>query len=191
MAANPISVVRRDWTYEDLDSFADDVRRELDGNTFFEMPSPTLLHQTLILRLALFLSQMARQHGGKAFLSPVDLVLSPRVVFIPDVCFYGREKMASGDVERDPKRLRVAPDLIVEIISPSTASRDRVLKFRRYAEFGVGNYWLVDPQERTLQAFQLQSGAYAEEAVLTNADAFAPALFPGATWALSELFGSE
>ncbi len=189
MAANPITIARRESTVEDLESFADDVRRELDDNTFFEMPSPTLQHQDIILRLALFLTQWAMQHGGKAFLSPVDLVVSPRRVFIPDLCFYGREKMASGEVERDPKRLRVAPDLVVEILSPSTASRDRVLKFRRYAEFGVRCYWIIDPRDRILQAFESEGGRFRDEAVLGEDEPFSPALFPGLTLSMAELLG--
>lgn len=191
MAANPISIPRREWTFEDLESFADDVRRELDDNTFFEMPSPTLKHQDIVLSLAFFLRQWATQHGGKAFLSPVDLVISPKRVFIPDLCFYGREKMATGEVERDPKRLRVAPDLVVEILSPSTASRDRVLKFRRYAEFGVRFYWIIDPRDRVLQAFQLEGGRYRDEAVLGENDAFSPSLFPGLTLQVGELLGAD
>lgn len=189
MAANPISIERREWTFEDLESFADDVRRELNDNTFFEMPSPTLKHQDIVLRLALFLTQWAMQHGGKAFLSPIDLVLSPTLLFVPDLCFYGREQMATGEVERDPQRLRVAPDLVVEILSPSTASRDRVLKFRRYAEFGVRFYWIIDPRERTLQAFQLEQKRYAVEAVLGEADSFSPVLFPELTLQMEELLG--
>lgn len=189
MAANPMTMARREWTFEDLESFADDIRRELDDNNFFEMPSPTLQHQDIVLHLALFLTQWAMQHGGKAFLSPVDLVVSPRRVFIPDLCFYGREKMATGEVERDPKRLRVAPDLVVEILSPSTASRDRVLKFRRYAEFGVVCYWIIDPRDRVLQAFELDNGRYRDEAVVGEDDSFSPALFPGLTLQIAGLLG--
>jgi Uma2 family endonuclease len=184
-------MARREWTFEDLESFADDVRRELDDNTFFEMPSPTLQHQRIVLRLAYFLSQWSLQNGGEVFLSPVDLVVSPKRVFIPDLCFYGREKMATGEVERDPKRLRVAPDLVVEILLPSTASRDRVLKFRRYAEFGVHFYWIIDPRDRILQAFELDNGRYRDEAVLGERDSFSPALFPGLTLQIAELLGAS
>jgi len=189
MAAEPISIARPVWTVEDLAFFDDDVRRELDDGVIFQMPSPTLKHQDLVGRLYLFLMQWIAQNGGKAFLSPIDLVLSPTRVFIPDLVFYSAEKVASGEVERDPKRLRVPPDFVVEIISPSTGSRDRVLKYRRYAEFGVRHYWLVDPLERTFQSFQLEQGRYFDEATLADDEEFAPALFPNLKLSMSELFG--
>lgn len=189
MAANPMTIARHEWTFEDLESFADDVRRELDDNTVFEMPSPTLQHQSILGRLMCALAMEAGHSGGKVFLSPLDLMISPRRVFIPELCFYGREKMASGEVERDPERLHVAPDLVVEILSPSTASRDRVLKFRRYAEFGVRCYWLIDPRDGVLQAFELEGGRFRDEAVLGEDDSFTPALFPRLTLSLAQLLG--
>lgn len=191
MAANPTTIAHRASTFGDLESFADDVRRELDDNTFFEMPSPTLQHQTILGHLMFALALEAQRSGGKVFLSPLDLMISLRRVFIPDLCFYGREKMASGEVERDPKRGRVAPDLVVEILSPSTASRDRVLKFRRYAEFGVRCYWIIDPRDRVLQAFELENGRFRDEAVLGEDDSFSPALFPGLTLPLASLLGAS
>jgi len=189
MIAEPISIARPVWTVEDLDFFDDDARRELDDGVIFQMPSPTLNHQDLVGRLYLLLMQWIAQNGGKAFLSPVDLVLSPTRVFIPDLVFYGAAKMASGLVERDPKRLRVPPDLVVEIISPSTGSRDRVLKYRRYAAFGVRYYWIVDPIERTFQAFELRGKRFREEAVLADDEEFAPVLFSNLKLSMSELFG--
>jgi len=189
MVAEPISTARPVWTVEDLDSFDDDVRRELDDGAIFQMASPTIYHQKIVLRLALFLSKWVAEHGGELILSPIDLVLSPSRVFSPDLVFYSAEKMASGEVERDPKRLRVPPDLVVEIISPSTGSRDRVLKYRRYAEFGVRGYWLVDPLQRTFQAFQLEQGRYFDEATLADDEEFAPTLFPNFKLSMSELFG--
>lgn len=180
----------KEWTYDEVSAIEDDVRRELVDGEIIEMPSPTLNHQNIILRLALLFSLWARQHGGKAFISPLDLYVSPGRYFIPDFLFYSAAQMASGEVERDPKRLTVPPTLIVEVLSESTARHDRVRKLRAYAEFGVANYWIVDPAQGTLEAFELREGLYQVVAAHEGAETFAPAAFPALQIALSELFAA-
>lgn len=177
------------WTSAQVSAIEDDVRRELYAGEIYEMPSPTLNHQDLILRLAILLTLWARQNGGKVFLSPVDMFVDEETYFIPDLVFYGAAKVATGEVEADPKRLHTAPDLIVEILSPSTACNDRVRKYRAYAEFGVPFYWIIDPAERVFQAYRLENGRYVDEAVLGGDEAFSPALFSGLEVSLTEVFG--
>lgn len=189
MIAEPPIFTAKKWTSKEVSAIPDDVRRELYDGEIYKMPSPTLTHQDIILRLALLLSLVARQQGGKVFLSPVDLFVSEERYFIPDLVFYSAEKMASGEVEADPKRLHIAPDLIVEIISNSTAINDRVRKYRAYAEFGVPFYWIVDPAPRTFHAFRLENGRYVDEAVLGDDEAFSPQLCPGLEVSLLEVFG--
>lgn len=188
IAESPIFTTKK-WTYEEVSAIQDDVRRELYNGQIYQMPSPIIEHQEIILRLALLLSLWAREHGGQAFLSPLDLYVSQDNYYIPDLLFYGAEKMASGEVKRDPKRFRVAPDLIVEIISNSTAVNDRVRKYRAYAEFGVPFYWIVDAAARTFHAFRLENRRYVDEAVLGGDEAFAPQLFVGLEVSLVEVFG--
>ncbi len=188
IAESPVFTAKK-WTYHEVSAIQDDARRELYDGEIFEMPSPIIEHQEIILRLALLLTLWARQFGGQAFISPLDLFVSEELYFIPDLVFYGAEKMASGEVKRDPKRFHTAPDLIVEIISNSTAINDRVRKYRAYAEFGVPFYWIVDPAARTFHAFRLENGRYVDEAVLGGDEAFSPQLFPGLEVSLTEVFG--
>lgn len=180
----------KEWTYDEVSAIDDDVRRELFDGEIFEMPPPTVNHQRIILRLAALFLQWARQHGGEAFISPLDLYVSPGRYFIPDFLFYSAEQMATGEVARDPKRLTVAPTLIAEVLSESTARHDRVRKLRAYAEFGVANYWIVDPALGTLEAFELREGLYQVVAAHEGAETFAPAAFPELQIALSELFAA-
>lgn len=189
MIAEPPVFTAKKWTSEEVSAIPDDVRRELYDGEIYQMPSPILQHQSIILRLAFLLELYARQFGGKVFLSPLDLFVSEERYFIPDLMFYGAQKMATGEVEADPKRLRVAPDLIVEIISNSTAVNDRVRKYRAYAEFGVPFYWIVDPAVRTFHAFRLENKRYVDEAVLGDDESFSPQLFPGLEVSLTEVFG--
>ncbi len=189
MIAEPPVFTAKKWTYEQVSAINDDVRRELYHGEIFIMPSPIIEHQEIILRLAFLLMTWARQFGGQAFISPLDLYVSQQVYFIPDLVFYGAQKMASGEVKRDPKRFHLAPDLIVEILSNSTAINDRVRKYRAYAEFGVPFYWIVDPAARTFHAFRLENGRYVDEAVLGGDEAWSPALCPGLDVSLTEVFG--
>jgi Uma2 family endonuclease len=182
-------VFTRQWTYDEVSAIADEVRRELVDGEIFEMPSPTLSHQDIILRLALLFSLWARQNGGKAFISPVDLVVSERTYFIPDFVFYSAAQMATGQVERDPKRLHVAPALIVEVLSDATARNDRVRKMRAYAQFGVAHYWIVDPVQRTIEAYELHEGIYHVAATHEGGEVFTPVAFTGLEIPLVEVFG--
>lgn len=180
----------QEWTYDQVSAIDDDVRRELCDGEIFEMPSPILLHQKIILRLAVTFSLWARQHGGEAFISPLDLYVSPRRYFIPDFIFYNAPQMASGEVARDPKRLTVAPTLIVEVLSDSTAANDRVRKLHAYAEFGVANYWIIDPALQTVEAFELREGLYQVVAAHEGGETFAPAAFAELHIVLPELFAA-
>lgn len=179
------------FTYEELRAMDDDTLRELHDGEIFEMPSPSLNHQKIIARIAEFLLRWKIANGGEYFLSPVDLHVSSDEYFIPDLCFYGAHKMASGQVERDPNRLTVAPDLIVEVISPSTARNDRVRKLRAYADFGVPFYWIVDPIERSFTAYELENGAYKIEAALEDGETLAPRLLPQFSLDVSEVLGPQ
>ena len=81
-----------------------------------------------------------------------------------------------------------APDLIVEVQSPSTASRDRGMKKDLYARIGVPHYWLVDPRRHTLLALRLAAASYGVEAEVGARGAFKPALFPGLTLRSRDVF---
>lgn len=193
MIAEPIAkpiANRKIWTYDEVSEIDDDVQRELHAGEIYPMPSPTLNHQSLILRLAILLTKWARAHGGKAYLSPVDLYVSPTEYYIPDLVFYSAAQMQSGEVERDPKRLTLAPQLIIEILSPSTARNDRTLKTRAYANFGIEHYWIIDPRAQTLEAFELSDGRYFVAGSIAESEVYAPAAFPNLQISGAELFES-
>lgn len=93
-------------------------------------------------------------------LAEKGLCVFPRNDFMPDVIFFGAEKAAA----LQPKQLRLPiPDFACEILSDSTASRDRGVKFRDYEAHGVREYWLVDPDAETLEQYLLRDGAYSLE----------------------------
>ena len=195
---------KREWTYSDLLALNDEKRYELHDGELIEMTAPKLKHQKLLRRLMAALEPfVAASDLGEIYLAPHDLYISETTFFEPDLSFVRRERFANESIEREDDACLIAPpDLIVEIISPSTASKDRVQKLNAYARFGVRHYWILDPTEKTLLAHVLQDGRYAIVAALcaeTLEDEdtgfvrppdqmFAPSLFPGLQISLTQLF---
>jgi Uma2 family endonuclease len=189
MIAEPITQTRKIWTYDEVAPYEiDGVRRELHDGEIYEMPSPTLLHQTIVGQLYFFLRVWAQQNGGKPIVSPIDLYVSSTRYYIPDLVFYSAQTLQNGDVSSDGRKLTVAPDLVIEVLSDSTARNDRVTKVNAYAAFGITHYWLVDPRERTLEALELRNGFYSVVAALSEEETFAPASFPGFSLELERVF---
>lgn len=116
---------------------------ELIRGRLVEFTTPFFLHQTASALLSCSLLDAARKGGGFACASPVDVVLADHTIVQPDLVYIAKERR---DIVGD--RINGAPDLVIEILSSSHARRDRVDKLNLYAEFGVAEYWIVDPAER-------------------------------------------
>ncbi len=173
-------------TYEDYCALPDDgLRYEVVEGMLFSEPSPRIAHQRVALRLATILDGHVRARGlGDLFVAPVDVLLDRRTVVVPDLVFVARDRSA---IVTD-RAVEGAPDLIIEILSPGTTRRDRVAKMNAYARHGVIHYWLVDPDAKTLEAFQLSEGRYQLVAAVGGDEAFTPSLFPDLTVPLAELW---
>jgi Uma2 family endonuclease len=134
--------------YEDLESIPDDGHRyELVDGALLVTPAPGFGHQRAVKRL-LRLIDDACPPDLEALAAPFDVVLSSSTVFEPDVLIARLDDISE-------RNLPVPPVLAVEVLSPSTRSIDRVLKYSRYAESGVEHYWIVDPEEPSLTAYRL------------------------------------
>ena len=123
------------------------------------MHSPDMVrHMAVRGRLETLLLTQVQLHSLGTVLGEKGLCVFPRNDFMPDVIFFGPEKAAT----LQPRQLRLpVPDFACEILSDSTASRDRGVKFRDYEAHGVAEYWLVDADAETLEQFLLRDGAYA------------------------------
>jgi Uma2 family endonuclease len=118
------------------------------------------------------------------FVAPLDTVLSEATALQPDVVFVRQENAA---VLRDV--IRGAPDLVVEVLSPSTAAFDRGPKLEAYARHGVGECWLVDDQSTRIEVFRLEGGSgYRRVAVLAAGDMATTRLVPGLALDVARLF---
>ncbi len=175
-------------TYEDYLHFPQDGRRHeiLDGEHFV-VPAPTLRHQSVVSNLHLALGLFVRANRlGRVWMAPVDVVLSDVDILQPDLVFVAE---SHGDLLAGT-HIQGAPDLVVEVLSPSTRRTDLVTKRHLYEKHGVTEYWIVDPEIETVETFRLTQDGFRREAqlALEGDDGLESPLFPGLVLELREIF---
>lgn len=143
-----------EFTLEDYYKLPDDQRVELIDGVFYDMASPTSIHQILSGEIFAELKNYIRQNGGNCIpaFAPLDVQLDcdDRTMVEPDVLVVcDRDKIKRGIIFG-------APDFIVEILSPSTRRKDMLLKLVKYSEAGVREYWMVDPDKKRIIAYDLE-----------------------------------
>ena len=125
---------------------------ELIEGELHMVPAPTPLHQRIVLNLAMAIQSIVKEQSlGQVFVSPIDVILSQENVFQPDVVFISRERESIISEEN----IQGPPDLVVEVLSPSTAERDRGIKRDDYEKYGVIEVCLVDTEARTAEVLRL------------------------------------
>ena len=156
----------------------------IEGNLILS-PSANFFHQKIVGRLYHYIEAYLEEHPvGEAVIAPSDVFLDEINVFQPDLYFVKNENRQVLAYEG----VKGAPDLVVEVLSPSTSSRDRNEKRRVYARTGVGEMWIVDPEERLVEVHFLARGLNAVPTTIREPELFSPALFPGPTIETARLF---
>jgi Uma2 family endonuclease len=185
----PFSAASAPYTWDDFVALGEDDLRELIDGELVEVEVPTARHEDIVILLGHYLAAWADAgHGGRARASGYKLRVSEHRGLMPDVQFYRRGNDAVRDQEAGLVRGR--PDLVVEILSLSSRRYDRVTKLRGYAELGVPEYWLVDPDARTLERLVLRDGSYVISASLAEGETFSPKSFEGLAIPLGKLWSS-
>ena len=133
----------------------DEPRHELIYGRLYVTPSPVLLHQIAVTLLARLLDEVAERTGGLVVVAPMDVTLTDHSVVQPDLVYVTRERRGVLG-----ERVEGAPSLVVEVISPGTARRDRGEKLKLYAESGVDEYWIVDVGERQIEHLVRRGDAF-------------------------------
>lgn len=177
------------FTYEDYRNLPESLEQHelLDGDLYVS-PAPTPSHQTIVQNIGYLLLGHVRETGaGRVFFSPVDVVLDEggrRHVVQPDVLFISRarEKIVAEN------EIIGAPDLVIEVLSPGTAERDRGLKRTIYARAGVREHWIVDPALERVEACVLGVSGYGAPAVHERGAEVRPAVLPELRLRLTEVF---
>ena len=145
------------FTYADYVLLPEQDRRELIHGDFCMVPAPNIRHQDIVADLGAAMRQYVRENRlGKVGIAPIDVVLSDENVVQPDILFVSAKR---SEVITEAN-IQGAPDLVVEVLSLSTADRDRQLKLGLYARFGVREYWIVDPVEESVQVLELGLEGY-------------------------------
>jgi len=149
---------KKRYTYRDYLSFPDDgyTYQIIDGEVFMA-PAPSPYHQRISRNIEFILWRFVSERGlGEVLDAPCDVVLSEENVVQPDLLFISRERLSIiGEAS-----VNGPPDLVVEIISPSTETLDREVKRRLYERFGVKEYWVVDPERREIEIWLLREGRF-------------------------------
>ena len=175
-------------TYEDYCAAPADKRYELLDGELIMVPAPNLRHQTVNAEIYAQLRQFIKNQAlGTLLYAPCDVLLSETDVVQPDLLFVSRERehLLSGG-----QNVQGAPDLVVEILSPSTAERDRNDKRALYGRHGVTEYWLVDPIAETVQIHRLEGEVLLPTRTFGREETLRSPLLTRFELHLNEIFGS-
>lgn len=174
------------YTWRDFIGLDEDDPRELLDGQLLEVEVPTWTHERIVAVLIAILGTWAwTRNAGQVLGSGYKLRIDDRRGTMPDVQFYRRGNSPAGQ-EAGLEHGR--PDLVIEVISPSSRSKDSVRKLHDYAALGVPEYWLIDPEALTLERLVLREGTYSIVEALEGAAVFRPEGFDGLEVDLSRLW---
>lgn len=184
------TTVIRKMSYDEFQTLPRDgsKRFELIEGEVFMTPSPNTRHQRAVAKLLRRLADFTDAGDlGEVFIAPYDIVFSKWTALEPDLLFIRKER--SGIVT--DANVQGAPDLVIEMLSPSNKAYDRKTKLREYEKAGVPEVWYLDPEERTAEILNLGSdGFYGLTAALSGNAAITSRVLPGFSITLDRIFGS-
>ncbi len=173
------------FTYEDYKHTPEDKRYELIDGDLIMVPAPKVTHQRNSKKLARLFDDFVEEHElGEVFIAPCDVVLSNTDVVQPDILFVSNER--SYIVTED--NIRGAPDLVVEVLSPSTAQRDRTLKRTLYALHGVSEYWQADTDAKSVTVLTLEDGEFRVAGIYGEGQTLVSPLLAGFSLEIDRIF---
>ena len=173
------------WTYADYCVLPQDFNRhEIIEGDHVETPSPTTKHQRVLANLTSLLNGYVNAHSlGVVLAAPMDVLLAPTSVVQPDLLFICKERL--GIIKE--ANIQGPPDLVVEVLSPSTAAIDRGGKMSLYARYGVPHYWILDAQRLSLETYEIREGEYELISQFKKADPVKVQRFPDLKISLRKL----
>ncbi len=173
-------------TYEDYLSTPDDKRYELLDGELVLAPAPRTTHQRILLELTLTVGRHVKDHSlGEVFTAPTDVFLTDTDVVQPDLSFISRER--AGIITE--LSIQGAPDLVIEVLSPSTASRDRGYKRALYAQHGVKEYWMAGVESATITVLLLGESGFEVFGTFGEGERFASPTLGGFEVEIDVVFG--
>jgi Uma2 family endonuclease len=172
-------------TYEDFCCLPNDGKRyEIIEGELFVTPSPRSLHQIVISNLHLELGRFVKDREmGRVLVAPLDVVLSRFDVVEPDLLFVSKSRSSTVT----ETNVQGAPDLVVEVLSRTSAEIDRTTKLKLYARSGVKEYWIIDPDGPSAEIYRRQEKGFERVKTLGASDSLTSSLFPEFSLPLKDL----
>lgn len=166
----------RPMTYDDLLALPEDgLRHELIDGIHYVSPSPVTRHQAAVGRMYRTCADWADDHGGRCYVSPMDVKFSELTVLEPDVLLLGPDRVPFvGE-----KNIGGPPDIAIEVSSPSTASHDLIRKRRVYEQHGVREFWFVDLEDESITQYVLDGERYDDPVTHRAGDVMASRFLDG------------
>jgi Uma2 family endonuclease len=172
-------------TIEDYERLPEGAPYQLIGGELIMSPSPTPFHQGILQNLAFALNGFVEKNTlGKVFVAPLDIQLTEQDVYQPDILFVRKERVHL--IGR--KKFNIIPDLVIEILSPSNAYYDFVPKKSKYAEHGVAEYWIVDPEAETIEIMVKDGESYRTESFTRKTGMIESPMLSGFSMKVEEVF---
>ncbi|MFZ3091546.1 MAG: Uma2 family endonuclease [Nitrospirota bacterium] len=172
-------------TYNDYLLIEDEKRYEVMKGELIMVPAPFTIHQRVQINLLVILSNFVRKKKlGEVLAAPTDVVLAEDIVVQPDILFISNKRL---DIIKDAA-IMGSPDLIIEIVSPSSASYDTIEKRDVYEKYGVKEYWLVFPQEKAVEVLAIEKGIYKEFCKARKTGIVKSNVIEGITVEIKEIF---
>ena len=171
------------YTYQQYEELPEGVRLEIIGGVVYDMTaSPLVKHQLIVVNLAALFYQLCKGMPGKPFVAPLDVVLDDINVVEPDVFVVcDQDKITE-------KNIKGAPDLVIEVLSPSNNVKDRRDKKWLYERHGVREFILISPMEENAERYWLLEGRYGSPDIFAWNETFASLLFPDLLFDLQDIF---
>ena len=172
-------------TYQDYMELPDDKRYEIIDGELFEMTAPTVRHQVLLGNLfIIFKPYVRRQRLGSVYMAPIDVIFAEDTIVQPDLVFVAESRR---HIVQD-HAIVGAPDLVIEILSPSTAAHDRNRKAQLYERYGIAEYWMVETE--AVEVRRLRYGEYGNAEIYDSGVVSTP-LIPGLDVTLADVFAQD
>lgn len=184
---------RKNFTYADYLSIEEDVRYEvIDGRVYNMTPAPTPKHQEVLTQLGADFAVYLRGKKCRAFISPIDVCLSNETDLNKVQEWVEPDLVVVCDKNKiSDKRIMGVPDLVIEVLSPSTAKKDRLIKFNKYQTAGVKEYWIVDPLHEYIEVYELNGTVYNRDGIYFKGDTIPVRLFDDFSIDLNNVFREE
>ena len=183
----PVNWKNRRWTFDELAAELPEsnLPTELWDGELIMSPAPSFLHQEVVARFYKGLDAWVSHYQlGKTGIAPLDMVLTTRRATQPDVVFISNERL--GIIK---EQIMGAADLVAEVISPGSRRRDRIDKRDLYEQHGVQEYWIIDPEAKTVEVLHLEKGTYQLAGRWHPGESAQSVLLKGLEVPVSSLFG--